>query len=128
MRRAGRDAAERYRTMLASGDDSWLRCVVAGLGECGTVGDAELVAGFLRDDRPRVRAEAVRAVRRLGGTLGQIAEMLTDPAPVVVRAAAAALRSQPDLLPAERLWELLGADRPRHIRRAAFKLLIARDT
>jgi hypothetical protein len=40
----------------------------------------------------------------------------------------AALRNRADLLPAERLWELLGADQPRHIRRAAFKLLIARDT
>ncbi len=128
MRRADRDAAERYRVMLASGDDSRLRGVVAGLGECGTVDDAESLVGFLQHDSPRIRAEAVRAVRRLGGTLGQIAEMLTDPAPVVVRAVGTALRKQPDLLSAEWLWELLDADQPRHIRHAAYKLLIARDT
>jgi hypothetical protein len=74
MRRAGRDAAERYRMMLASGDDSRLRGVVAGLGECGTVDDVESLACFLRHERPAVRAEAVRAMRRLGGPLGQIAE------------------------------------------------------
>jgi hypothetical protein len=128
MRRAGRDAAEQYRTMLASGDDSRLRGVVAGLGECGTADDVESLAGFLRHERPAVRAEAVRAVRRLGGGLGQIAEMPTDPAPSVVRAVTAALRNRPDLLTAERLWELLGADQPRHIRRGAFNLLIAGDT
>ncbi|MDT5331796.1 MAG: hypothetical protein QOF31_3093 [Mycobacterium sp.] len=128
MRRAGRDAAEQYRAMLASGDDSRLRSVVAGLSECGTVDDAESLAGFLRHARPRMRAEAVRAVRRLGGNLSQIAEMLTDPAPAVVRPVVAALRNRPDLVSAERLWELLGADQPQHIRRAAFKLLIARDT
>lgn len=128
MRRAGRDPAERYREMLLSVDDSQLRGVVAGLGECGTVDDAELVYGFLRHDRPRVRAEAVRAVRRLGGTLSRIADGLTDPAPVVVRAALAALRGQPDLPPTDRLWELLCADQPTHVRRAAFSLLVARDT
>jgi hypothetical protein len=128
MRRAGRDPAERYRDMLASGDPSLLRGVVAGLGECGTVDDAELVARFLRHELPRVRAEAVRAVRRLGGTLGPIAEMLTDPAPVVVRAVAAALRGEPDLVSVDRLWGLLGADQSRHVRRAAFGLLIARDS
>ena len=128
MRRAGRDPTERYRAALASGDDSLVRGAVAGLGECGTVDDATLVAGFLRHDHPRVRAEAVRAVRRLGGALGEIAKMLTDPAPVVVRAVAAALRGQPDLVSTDQLWELLAADQPPHVRRAALRLLIARDT
>jgi hypothetical protein len=114
--------------VLASGDDFSRRGAVAGLGECGTADDAKLVAGFLRDDRPRVRAEAVRAVRRLGGPLGEIADMLTDPAPVVVRAVTAALRGRPDLVPVARLWELLGADQPRHVRTAAFRQLVARDT
>lgn len=128
MRRAGQDAAERYRAMLASGDDSLVRMTVAGLGECGANDDAELVARYLWHDRPRVRAEAVRAVRRLGGTLGPVAGMLTDPAPVVVRAVADAVLGQPGLVPIDRLWELVAADQPAHVRRTAFRLLIARDT
>lgn len=52
--------------------------------------------------------------------------MLTDPAPIVVRAAMAALRGQPHLPPTDRLWELLQADQPRHVRRAAFGLLVGR--
>ncbi|MGW4100126.1 hypothetical protein [Mycobacterium sp. NPDC004974] len=128
MRCAGRDPAERYREMLLSVDDSQLRGAVTGLGECGTVADAELISGFLRHDRPRVRAEAVRAVRRLGGPLDRIAGMLADPAPVVVRVALGALRGQPDLPPTDLLWELLRADQPPHVRRAAFGLLIAGDT
>ncbi|HEX2402276.1 MAG TPA: HEAT repeat domain-containing protein [Mycobacterium sp.] len=128
MRRAGRDAAERYRAMLASGDDSLVRTAVAGLGECGAGDDAELVARYLWHDRPRVRAEAVRAVRRLGGALNQIARILTDPAPVVVRAAVTALRGRPDLPPTDLLWELLGADQQPHVRRAAFGLLVAKDS
>lgn len=128
MRRSGRDAAERYRELLCSVDDSQLRSVVAGLGECGTFDDAELVYRHLRHDRPRVRAEAVRTVRRLGGSLNRISGMLTDPAPIVVRAVLAALRGQPDLPPTDLLWKLLRADQPPHVRRAAFSLLVGRDT
>ncbi|MEV0672163.1 HEAT repeat domain-containing protein [Mycobacterium sp. NPDC050441] len=128
MRRAGRDAAERYRELLFSVDDSHLRGVIAGLGECGTVDDAELVCGYHGHDRPRVRAEAVRAVRRLGGPLDTISGLVTDRAPIVVRAVLAALRGQPDLPPTDRLWELLRTDQPPHVRRAAFSLLVGRDT
>jgi hypothetical protein len=128
MRRAGRDAAERYRAMLASGDDSLVRTAVAGLGECGVVDDAEVITRYIWHDRPRVRAEAVRAVRRLGGTLGPVADMLTDPAPVVVRAVADAVLGQAGLVAIDRLWELLAADQPDHVRRTGFRLLIARDT
>jgi hypothetical protein len=128
MRRAGRDAAEHCRAVLRSADGPSVRGAIAGLGECGAVDDADLVARYLRHDRPRVRAEAVRAVRRLGGVLGPFVDMLTDPAPVVVRAVVDAVLGQPGLVAIERLWELLAPDQPDHVRRAAFRLLIARDT
>ncbi|CQD21928.1 hypothetical protein BN970_05178 [Mycolicibacterium conceptionense] len=119
---------DRYREMLLSVDDSQLRGVLAGLGECGTTDDAERVCCYLGHDRPRVRAEAVRAVRRLGGPLDRIAGMITDPAPIVVREVLAALHGQPGLPPTDLLWNLLSADQPPHVRRAAFSLLVSRDT
>lgn len=128
MRRAGVDSAERYRELLSSVDDSPLRGVIAGLGECGTADDAELVCGYLEHDRPRVRAEAVRAVRRLGGPLNRISGMLTDPAPIVVRAVLVALRGQPGLPPTDLLWKLLRTEQPPHVRRAAFSLLVGSNT
>ncbi|HYZ66904.1 MAG TPA: HEAT repeat domain-containing protein [Mycobacterium sp.] len=94
----------------------------------GAVDDAESVARYLSHDRPRVRAEVVRAVRRLRGTLSPIAEMLNDPAPVVVRACVDAMLGQPSLVAIDRLWDLLAADQPAHVRRAAFRLLVARGT
>jgi HEAT repeats len=130
MRRAGTDPAALYRTMIAAEIPArHVRGLVAGLGECGGgPADIDRVAAYLGHQRPRVRAEAVRAVRRLGGSLGQVATMLTDPAPVVVRAVTAALRAHPDPAPAARLWELLAADQPRHVRLGAFHQLIARDS
>lgn len=128
MRRAGLDSAERYRELLSSVDDSHLRGVIAGLGECGTSDDAELVCGYLEHDRPRVRAEAVRAVRRLGGPLDTISGLLTDPAPIVVRAVLVALRGQPGLPPTDLLWKLLRTDQLPHVRRAAFSLLVGSNT
>jgi hypothetical protein len=53
--------------------------------------------------------------------------MLTDPAPAVVRAVADAMLGKPGLVPVDRLWSLLAADQPAHVRRTALRLLIARD-
>ena len=39
-----------------------------------------------------------------------------------------AVLGHPGLVAIERLWELLAADQPAHVKRAAFKLLITRDT
>jgi HEAT repeat protein len=71
------------------------RALVAGLGECGSQHDVDALLPFLKHPSPRVRAEAVRAVRRLGGSITQIAGPLADPAPAVVRAVNAALRTPP---------------------------------
>jgi hypothetical protein len=96
-RREGRTPATLYRKALATDSAAGrTRALVAGLGECGTHRDVDVLLPFLEHASPRVRAEAVRAVRRLGGSPTQVARMLADPAPVVVRATHAALRTQPD--------------------------------
>ncbi|WP_345365055.1 HEAT repeat domain-containing protein [Actinoallomurus liliacearum] len=106
VRREGRDPAVLYREALATDPAAGrIRTLVAGLGECGTRQDIDLLLPFLEHPSPRVRAEAVRAVRRLGVSLARIAPMLADPAPVVVRAVGKALRTEPDAVPTARLWE-----------------------
>lgn len=59
------------------------RALVAGFGECGTRQDVDVLLPFLEHPSPRVRAQAVRAVRRLDGPLTQIAGMLADSPPHV---------------------------------------------
>ncbi|WP_345430643.1 HEAT repeat domain-containing protein [Actinoallomurus vinaceus] len=129
VRRTGREPAALYRQALtADSEPGRTRALVTGLGECGTLHDVEVLLPFLGHPSPRVRAEAVRAVRRLGGSRTRIAGMLADPAPVVVRAAYAALHTEPDAVPAAQLWEWLSADAPRHVRLGAYELLRALDT
>lgn len=129
VRRAGRSPAAMYRNALAADSPAGrTRALVAGLGECGTHQDVDVLLPFLEHPSPRVRAEAVRAVRRLGGSLTRIARMLADPAPVVVRAVKQALRGQSDAVPAARLWELLAAGSPPHVRLGAYEQLRAKDT
>lgn len=104
-----------------------VRALVAGLGECGERRDVDVLLPYLRHPSPRTRAAAVRSVRRLGGPLEPIAELFTDPAPVVVRAVDRALRDEPGVIPPERLWTLL-SDAPPHVRSAAYRALCAYDT
>ncbi|WP_431895115.1 HEAT repeat domain-containing protein [Nonomuraea sp. bgisy101] len=126
VRRAGGDPAELYRQRLAPPAGRGARGLLAGLGDCGTRSDADLALAYLRDPRPRVRAEAVRVLRRLGAR-ADLADLLEDPAPVVVRNVVDAIRAAGPGVPAERLWALLGEDRPRHVRQAAHRLLTGRD-
>ncbi len=129
VRRAGRDPAAIYRNALADDPPAGrARALVAGLGECGTRQDVDILLPFLEHPSPRMRAAAVRAVRRLGGSPVRIAGMLADPAPVVVRAVKQALRGEPAAVPAVRLWELLAAESPPHVRLGAYEQLRAKDT
>jgi hypothetical protein len=129
VRREGRTPAALYRRALAAESAAGrARALVAGLGECGTHHDVDVLLPFLQHASPRVRAETVRAVRRLGGSLTRLAGMLADPAPLVVRAVNAALRTEPDAVPVAQLWELLAADSPPHVRLGAYERLRAADT
>ncbi|GAA4061410.1 HEAT repeat domain-containing protein [Actinomadura miaoliensis] len=110
---------ELYRSAQASPAE--LPGLVAGLGECGDARDVERVRPYLRHERPRVRAAAVRAFHRLGGPDEEVAALLTDPSPAVVRAVT---RRRVTALPLERLQELLAdAAQPRHVRQGAFHLV-----
>jgi hypothetical protein len=83
LRLAGIDPAEHYRAAL---HDQPLvdPAALAGIGETGTAHDRELVWPALAHPRGRGRAEAVRALRRLGAEpIERLAPLLTDPAPVV---------------------------------------------
>ncbi|WP_155352786.1 HEAT repeat domain-containing protein [Acrocarpospora macrocephala] len=124
VRRAREDPADFYRHRLVAAGNG--RGLLAGLGDCGTVADADLVLPYLEDPRPRVRAEAVRTLRRLGAKT-DLGGMLEDPAPVVVRQVVTTLRSLGPRVPVERLWALLGPGHPRHVRHAAHRLLVDRD-
>nr|WP_243708685.1 HEAT repeat domain-containing protein [Actinomadura sp. GC306] len=128
-RRADRPPAAIYREALAT-EHPWgrTRALVAGLGECGTRQDVDVLLPFLEHPSPRVRAEAVRAVRRLGGPVSHLADLLADPAPVVVRAVKRALRHEPYAVPTARLWALLAADSPPHVRLGAYDQLRTQDT
>ncbi|WP_326834781.1 HEAT repeat domain-containing protein [Amycolatopsis rhabdoformis] len=125
--RAGDDPAAYYRKALQSGVVT--RATVAGLGETGTPDDADLLRARLPDDRPRIRAAAVRGFRRL---LANPADpraveygraLLDDPSPPVVRQAVELLAGR--LGPADRqaLFDLARTDRPLHVRRGAVVLL-----
>ncbi|WP_066940410.1 HEAT repeat domain-containing protein [Microtetraspora fusca] len=124
VRRAGGDPAHIYRRLLAGRPGPEVRNLIAGLADCGGGADADLVRPYLADPRPRVRAEAVRTLHRLGAPMDLVA-LLGDPSPVVVRRAAAALRDSG--VPADRLWPLLDTTRPRHVRQAAHRLLSGAD-
>ncbi|WP_157530361.1 hypothetical protein [Microtetraspora niveoalba] len=125
VRRAGGDPAQTCRALLAARPGARVAGLIAGLGDCGGGGDAGLVRPYLADPRPAVRAEAVRALLRLGAPVDLI-PMLGDPAPAVVWRAVTGLRRSG--VPADRLWPLLGPGLPRHVRQAAHRLLTGVDT
>ncbi|WP_052407163.1 HEAT repeat domain-containing protein [Allokutzneria albata] len=121
VRRAERDPAEHYRRLLPN---PW---AVAGLGETGTTADVEILLPCLEEPRVRTRAEAVRALRRLGHTAARtFVALLDDPAPGVVKAAAVAL--QGNELDEEFRFGLIAPGRSRAVRLAGHRLLRSGDT
>ncbi|WP_392959195.1 hypothetical protein [Streptomyces sp. LN245] len=127
LRRAGSDPAEQYRRLVTASLPE--PGAIAGLGETGTADDAGLILSWLDHPRPRGRAAAVRALRRLGAAdPDTLSAMLTDPSGAVTRQVTIALRPWASRLGLARLRELLTADNPHHIRTAAYRLLHERDT
>ena len=117
--KAGGDPAAHYRALPVSPG------MLAGLGETGTSEDAQRLEQCLTDDRPRIRALAVRGLRRVAPESAAVRPLLTDPSPAVARQVVAFLRGRPVDVPA--LQGLLFAERPLHTRRAAAAVLRGRD-
>ncbi len=70
----------------------------------GHSGDIETAQAHLDDPEPVVRATALRALLRAGALEGpQLSRAVSDPSPVVRRAAAALIAARPEALGAEQL-------------------------
>ncbi|MFD5318803.1 hypothetical protein [Streptomyces sp. NPDC127098] len=126
LRRAGTDPAARYRALVGAPHPA--PGAIAGLGETGVAADADLVRARLDHPRPRGRAEAVRALRRLGATdPDTLLAMLTDPSGSVTRQVSTALRPWASGLAPGPLRKLVAEGNPWHVRMAAYRLLRERD-
>ncbi|MEO3776574.1 hypothetical protein ABGB16_06935 [Micromonospora sp. B11E3] len=91
-RRLGVDARAHYRTVVSTGAPAL--GAIAGLAETGSAADAPLLRPLLVHERAGVRAQAVRGLRLLDAVVvGELAPLLRDPSPAVVREVTAALRA-----------------------------------
>jgi HEAT repeat protein len=122
------DPAAWYRERCTAADDPALPPgAVIGLAECGHRGDAELLRPLLAHPVAGVRARAVAGLRVLDCVEAkQLWPLLDDPSSSVVRETVTALLPSAKELPADRLRERTGSERPRHVRLGAFRLLDAR--
>ncbi|GHF90895.1 hypothetical protein [Streptomyces griseosporeus] len=127
VRQYGGDPAAWYRARCAGPRDEALPPgAVVGLAECGERADAVLLWPLVGHPVPGVRARAVAGLRLLDvAEARRLEPLLEDPAPGVVREVTAALLPSARSLDAGRLTGLLAAERPRHQRVAAFRLLDA---
>ncbi|MFF0151840.1 hypothetical protein [Micromonospora sp. NPDC005203] len=123
-RRLGVDVRTRYRTGVEVGEPG--SGAIAGLAETGSAADAPLLQRLLGHERARVRAQAVRGLRLLDAVVpGELAALVRDPSPAVVREVTAALRPVSGALPPDLPWELLRDGRV-ELRRAGYRLLRGR--
>ncbi|KAA5832066.1 hypothetical protein ABT337_02925 [Saccharopolyspora hirsuta] len=124
--RAGTDPAAHYRVLLSENPTP---SAIAGLGETGSSADADLLRPQLAHPSSRGRAEAVRALRRLGRTSpDMLLPLLTDPVSSVARQVVISLLPQAGTLDEQALRPRLHPRNPRHVRRAVGRLLRAHGT
>lgn len=121
LRQAGTEPVLYYRACLMAEQDSR---AIPGIGETGNAGDADLVRPFLAHGLPRARASAVRALRQLSQVRPEeMAPLLRDPSPAVVREVVTALRGAAARLDQGFLHELIGPTEPIHVRDSASRLV-----
>lgn len=124
--RAGIDPAMSYRRFAASEIPE--PGAIAGLGETGTDADAEIIERCLSHPRARGRAEAIRALRRLGvNRPAAVIPLLCDESGAVTRQVVVTLRRDSGSLDRSVLSSLLAQDNPAHVRFAGYRLLTAGD-
>ncbi|MCX4761435.1 hypothetical protein OG562_10670 [Streptomyces sp. NBC_01275] len=126
VRQRGIDPLPWYRERCADpGDPALPPGAAVGLAECGGRADAEALWALLAHPVPRVRAQAVAGLRVLDtADARRLWPLLDDPAPGVVREVLLAVLPSPALARWEWLAERLRAERPRHVRVAAFRLAL----
>ncbi len=122
VRKAGGDPVAHYRALPVTAG------VLAGLGETGAATDAGRLERHLANERPRLRALAVRGLRRVAPESAAVAPLLTDRSPAVTRQVVEFLRGKPALVDVPALQALLSPAHPVHTRRAAAALLRDRDS
>lgn len=117
-RRVGVDPLARYRQDLPD------QGAIDGLFDIGDESDAPALTALLTHETARVRATALRALRRIGvlPDTGELLALLTDLSARVVREAVRALRR--GRVPEDRLWTLLDHERA-VVRRGVYRLLRA---
>jgi hypothetical protein len=126
LRRAGISPVDRYRELVLA--DPPPPAAIAGLGETGDGSDVTVISRWLSHPAASGRAQAVRALRKLGGaTPERVAQMLTDDSAAVTRQVANALIGHAREVDGDFLSELIREDHPRHVRVAAYRLLRQRD-
>ncbi|MFB9351861.1 HEAT repeat domain-containing protein [Streptomyces heliomycini] len=128
VRQHGMDPLLRYRERCTDpADPTMPPGAVIGLAECGKRVDAELLWPLLTHPAPPVRARAVAGLRTLDATdVARLLPLLDDPAPGVVQETTTSLLPSAGTLPEKLLTARLGAEQPRPVRVAAFRLLDAR--
>ncbi|MER6958612.1 hypothetical protein [Streptomyces sp. NPDC000618] len=128
VRQLGGDPLSWYRERCArAGDPGLPPGAAVGLGECGQRGDAEALWSLVQHPVAGVRAQAVTGLRLLEAVdVSRLWPLLDDPAAGVVREVTLAVLPSARAVPEEWLVERLGAGRPRHVRIAAFRLLVER--
>ena len=107
---ADRDFRAYYLSAIGVSSGRALTAAIAGLGEVGEVGDADLIRPFLDDGVPRNRRTALRALSRLRAPMlvSYLCHAIDDDSPSVSRTAAQLLRQSPP----DSLYEL--AERVTH--------------
>lgn len=83
-----------YVKLIDSARGWMLTVAIAGIGECGEIADADVLARYLNDALPRNRRAALQASDRLNpaGVVPRLLEAIIDDSPSVSRTAATILR------------------------------------